>query len=353
MSKPGALALKDFGPVDWPDGKQRLAAIYTAAAGGRFTPTGPMPPWQIIEAFLKPVAQTLVEIHGRAVVHRAIRADNLYMVESGAAGLALGPCVTVPPGYEQPDIYEPLESATADPSGRGDGSPRHDMFALGMTVMGLLLGREPGAGLDTDEVMIRRFELGSLAAVIDLTMVPPEIADPLRGLLTDVAGERWTLKDLNFWLKGGKVDPPRAAPILLAVKPFTIAGNAVRCARSMSYMIGCAWAEGAKLLRGEELRRWLRHDAADATAANLIEEVLRERDPEDGGFDSDVLLATRAVMALDPQGPIRYHGLATDPYGLGPFLFEAQRTPEQLESAISLVDQGLLQKLVDARPAEW
>lgn len=352
LSKPGALALKDFGPIDWADGKQRLAVVYDAAPGGRFTPSGPMPPWQIIDAFLKPVSQALVEVHGRAVMHRAIRPDNLYLAELGSPMLALGPCVTVPPGYEQPDIYEPIETAAADPAGRSDGTPRHDMFALGMTVMGLMLGREPGAGIDRDDLMIRRIELGSLAAVIDPTMVPPEIADPLRGLLTDTAAERWTLKDLNFWLKGGKVDPPRIAPQVLAAKPFTIGGKQVRCARSLAYMIGRHWAEGAKALRSEELVRWLRQDAADATAASFVEQVLRQRDPEDGGFDNDVLLAARAVMALDPMGPIRYHGVATDPYGLGPFLFDATRTPEKVESAISMIDQGLPQKIVDMRPVD-
>src|SRR5258708_7820729 len=30
LSKPGAMTLKDFGPVDWPDGRQRLAVIYSA-----------------------------------------------------------------------------------------------------------------------------------------------------------------------------------------------------------------------------------------------------------------------------------------------------------------------------------
>src|SRR5262249_8657158 len=73
LTKAGTLQLKDFGAVDWPDGKQRLAAIYNASRGGRFSLTAPMPPWQIIDALFRPVAQALVEIHGRAVVHRAIR----------------------------------------------------------------------------------------------------------------------------------------------------------------------------------------------------------------------------------------------------------------------------------------
>src|SRR4051794_30050242 len=42
LSKQSLLPLCDFGPIDWSDGKQRLAALYTAPRGGRFTLAGPM-----------------------------------------------------------------------------------------------------------------------------------------------------------------------------------------------------------------------------------------------------------------------------------------------------------------------
>jgi eukaryotic-like serine/threonine-protein kinase len=350
LDKSGALPLRDFGPVDWADHRQRMAAIYPAAKGGRFALSGPLPAWQIIDAFWKSVLPALTEIHGRAVIHRAIRPDNLFIRDPGVPALVLGPCVAVPPGYDQPDIYEPLETASADLTGRGEGTPRHDMFALGMTAVAMLLGREPGAGVDKDDLMIRRIEMGSLAAVIDPENVPPEIADPLRGLLMDAPGERWTLKDLGLWLQGARISLPHLHPRSLAAKPLTIAGKQVRCARSLAHMIGRAWSEGAKLLRGEELRRWLRQEASDHAAAALVDHALQEPDPEGGGFDNDVLLAARAVIALDPQGPVRYCGLAVDPYGLGPFLFDAAKNREKMEVAVSLVDQGLLQKLIDRRP---
>jgi eukaryotic-like serine/threonine-protein kinase len=351
-SKPGAMMLKDFGPLDWPDGKQRLVAIYTAPRGGRVSLSTPMPAWQIIEALFRPAVDALTELHARAVTHRAIRPDNLYIREPGLPALALGPCVATPPGFDQPEVYEPLETAMADPSGRGDGTARHDLFALGMSAVALLLGREPGAGVDRDELMIRRIELGSLAAVVDPASLPPEIVDPLRGLLTDVPSERWLLKDLSTWLRGGRVDPPRIQTTQVAAKPFTIAGKAVRSTRSLAYMIGRAPDEAAKLLRGDELRGWMRNELGDNAGAQLLDMAVQERDPESGGFDSDVLLAARAVAALDPLGPVRYCGLAVDPLGLGPFLFDASRHKEKTEIAISMVDQGLPQKLLDRRPTD-
>src|SRR5262245_25914031 len=46
LSKVGMLGLAAFGAVDWPDGRQRLAIIYTAPAAGRFALSTPIPAFQ-------------------------------------------------------------------------------------------------------------------------------------------------------------------------------------------------------------------------------------------------------------------------------------------------------------------
>ena len=57
-------------------------------------------------------------------------------------------CVAAPPGFDQPEIYEPIETEMAEPAGRGPGGPKHDLFALGMTAVAMLLGfNETGINL--------------------------------------------------------------------------------------------------------------------------------------------------------------------------------------------------------------
>src|SRR5690349_14715306 len=118
VSGSGLVNLVATGPVDWPDGRQRMVALYAAPLGGRFALTGPYQPHQIIEILLKPATAALKEIHARGTTHRAIRPDNLFLKDASSQTLALGPSVVVPPGFGQPEIYEPLETASADPTGR-------------------------------------------------------------------------------------------------------------------------------------------------------------------------------------------------------------------------------------------
>ncbi len=349
FGRAGMLTLKDFGPIDWPDGRQRLAIIYTSPGGGRFTITTQHRPWQVVDALLRPIAAALGEIHAHGAVHRAIRPDNLFLRDAGVSTLTLGPCVATPPGFEQPDIYEPLETAMADPTGRGNGGPKHDMFALGMTALALLLGRQPGSEYDRDELMIRRIEMGSLPAVAPLHSLPREIVDALTGLTADDESERWTLADLQKWLSAGRPDQPRLAEPLRPVPPYTIGGKQVRSARALAYMLGRNWMEAVRQLRGDELHRWVHEHAPERMAPALLDQAMVDREPDAEAADADALTVTRAIMALDSEGPVRYRGLSVDPYGLGPFLFDAAATPEKRTIATAMLRHTLPQKAVDRR----
>lgn len=350
IAKPGLVPLIAFGPIDWPGGRQRLAAVYSAPLGGRFALTAPLAPYQIIDGLLKPATIALKEIHSRSVTHRGIRPDNLFLRAPGSSVLALGPSLAAPPGYAQPDIYEPLDTAPADPAGRGPGTSKHDMFALGMTALALLLGRQPGSEFDGDTLMIRRYERGSLSAVVDQRMLPRELIDALHGLTVDDERERWTVDDLHKWLSGGRPDVPRIYEERLALAPYTVGGRPVRTARALAYMLGRNWVEGARHLRNDDLRHWLRDYAPERTAAAMLEQAIGDRSPEATAEEADALLVSGAVAALDPEGPIRLRGIAVDPYGLGSFLFSALDHPERRAIASSLLRHNLPQRILDRRP---
>ena len=349
FGRAGMLGLKDFGPVDWVDGKQRLAVIYSAPGGGRFSLSTPHRAWNVVDALLRPAATALAEIHNHGTAHRAIRPDNLFLREPGSSGLTLGPCVAGPPGFDQPEIYEPIESAMADPAGRVPGGPKHDMFALGMTAVAMLLGRQPGRELDRDELMIRRIEMGSLAAVMAPHTIPREIVDALTGLTADDENDRWTLADLQKWLNAGRPDQPRLPEPLRVTMPYTIGGKQVRTARSLAYMLGRNWTEAARRLRDDSVGRWLRDHAPERTAGARLDQALTEGEPDADAADLDALHVCRAIMALDGEGPIRFRGVAVDPGGLGPWLHEAMAAPDRRALATSVLRYMLAPKLLDRR----
>jgi hypothetical protein len=345
----GMLTLKDFGPVDWSDGKQRLAVIYNTPGGGRFVLSTAHHAFQVIDALLRPAAAALAEIHNHGTTHRGIRPDNLFLRDASSAILTLGPSVAAPPGFDQPEIYEPLETAMAEPAARGAGGPRHDLFALGMTAVAMLLGRQPGAEFDRDELMIRRIEMGSLAAVMPPYSIPREIMDALTGLLADDETERWTLADLQKWLNAGRPEQPRLPDPVRITTPYSVGSKQVRTARSLAYMLGRNWTDAARHLRDNSISLWLRDYAPERTAGPRLDQALTEREPDAEAADADALQVCRAIMALDPEGPIRFRGAAVDPSGLGSWLYDAALSPDRRPVAAGVLRYMLAPKALDRR----
>ncbi len=349
FSRPGMLTLKDFGPVDWTDGKQRIAAIYNTPGGGRFSLSTPYRAFQVVDALLRPAASALTEIHSHGTTHRAIRPDNLFLRDTSSAILTLGPSVAGPPGFDQPEIYEPLETAMAEPVARSGGGPKHDLFALGMTAVAMLLGRQPGSEFDRDELMIRRIERGSLTAVIPPDSIPREITDALTGLVADDETDRWTVADLQKWLNAGRPDQPRLQYPPRVTVPYSIGGKQVRSARALGYMLGRNWTDAARHLRSDAVSLWLRDYAPERTAGPRLDQALTEREPDAEAADTDALQVCRAITALDPDGPIRFRGASIDPNGLGPWLYEAMQSPEKRPVAAGVLRYMLVPKALERR----
>ncbi len=63
------------------------------------------------------------------------------------------------------------------PAGRGDGSIADDVYALGVLLLTLALGRLPLAELDDTAILRRKLEQGSHGALVGDERLPPLIAD--------------------------------------------------------------------------------------------------------------------------------------------------------------------------------
>jgi hypothetical protein len=326
---PGMLKIADWGMVEWEQNKaRRFVVVIERPDGERVMPTldahqTPLSEDEIVRGLMTPMLSTLKELTMRGVAHRNIRPDNLFFTDSGRTTMVLGEGVSAPPAYDQPAIFETIESAMCDPIGRGNGTPGSDLYSLGVTILYLLLGRAPNVDKDVDKLIANKIEVGSYAALVGSYRVPLGLMEALRAMLSDDPKERWTVSDLDMWLSGRRLSPKQPKLPQRASRPFQFNGGDYFNARSLSTAFAKDYVEAAVVVRDKKLDSWLRRSLGDEPRADMLQNTVTSTASHITGRGGDERLVARACIALDPAAPIRYRGFGVSIDGIGPALTAA------------------------------
>jgi hypothetical protein len=319
---PGLLTPLAVGPATGAEGRNALFVVCPRPPGPALA-AGHAIPWteqELLQALLRPAAAALARLAALSVAHRAIRANNLFRAGPGEQ-VVLGCAWATPPALLQPAVYEPPYVAICHPSGRGEGSIADDVYALGVTMLILALGRVPLAGLDEAEIVRRKIDQGSFRALAGRERLPPMIADLVSGMLAEDPEHR-PPPALLADPAAARSRRVAARPHRRAQRPLELGGHEVWHARGLAHALATDTGGGAKPLRVGAVETWLRRGLGEATLAARIEEIVRQRLIDAAGEDAraDAMLTMRAVAALDPLAPLCWEGVCLWPDGIGPLL---------------------------------
>jgi len=207
------------------------------------------------------------------------------------------------------------------PMARGPGTMADDLYALGVTVLYLLLGGMPGRG-DDAALLNDKIDKGSFGALIGDTRLPLAVLEPVRGLLLDDPASRWSLEDLELWLAGRRLSPKQAQAPKRGSRPFPFKGRDLWTARSVAAALAARTGDANEAIENGELVHWIRRSLDDEILVGRVEEAERSARAGRGGPIEERRVA-RVAIALDPSAPIRYRGKAVMPAGIGNVLAEA------------------------------
>jgi hypothetical protein len=315
------LPLVDWGTVGWPPmGRNVVAVVYEQPLGGRVSDVlakagTRMTEHNITHEVIEPLVVMLRDLTDRGVPHRGIRPDNLFYMSEGRQRLVIGDCVTVPPGYDQPLACETIERGMAHQAGRGIGDFKDDFYALGVTLVFLLKGSGRVDELNSTEILRSKIAEGSYSTLAGRERIPLNLLEPLRGLLSDDASQRWGIDELNLWLDGRRLTPLQKKAAPKADRAFELAGVGHNNARSLAITLAGHPEAGARVIKDGSVETWVRRGLGDEELASAIGLAAQGV----GASDNDTLLA-RVCILLDPSAPIRYKGFSFMPDGFGPAL---------------------------------
>ena len=333
----------EWGVVDWPaTGRRHFAVVFDRPTGGRVVQSltqtiEPMHEDELIHHVLPPLVSSLREFFAMGATHRAIRPTNLFWRDAAHRTLSFGECISAPPAALQPIAYETIESGMAMPTGRGPGSAADDLYALGATIIFLLLGRSPVASVGDDQLLAEKIGRGSYFALLGGQRIGGAIIEALRGLLTDDPRERWNVQDLEMWLEGRRLSPKQPSLVKRAQRPYEFAGHSFLTARALAYAFSRDPPSAVRALKGQDFEIWIQRSLCDDDRSKMLATAMAEGN--DAGLTGhDERLVARVCVALDPAAPIRYKGFAAAIDGFGTALVSAFRgrgSLQQIAEAMS------------------
>jgi serine/threonine protein kinase len=321
----GTIPLYDWGYIFWEPAKTSVAVIiFEKPQGGKVSELiesgkARIGEYDIVQRVLTPIATAILHLSDAEIPHRAIRPDNLYFMDADMTDLVLGECVTTPPGYDQPPIFEGIERSMTPSYGRGLGDSTDDYYALGVTIVMILIGYNPMEKYSILDILATKIEKGSYAAVCGNARLPISVIEVLRGLLSDENEARWGPDQIDAWTNGRKQSPTQRQVEAKASAAYLFDKHSHISPRTLAYAFAANYEEAFRTLKSDEnFEIWLRRSLEDEDMADIYAGLMEHAVSMAGTptAEPDVVIS-RICMLLDPNGPIRYRKMAFMPDSLG------------------------------------
>jgi serine/threonine protein kinase len=350
VANPSLLHLIGSGIGKMPDhGINRFVFIYENALGKPIVETDQylavgMKSERVMEKIVTPMISVLKDLRDHDIVHGAIRATNMF--DGGKEHydhVVLGEGLSLPPSMSQPMIYEPVDRALAQPTGRGLGTNQDDLYSLGVTIAMLLRSKDPMKGKTDAEIIQNKMQYGTYSTLLGSDEhISSAMLELLRGLLHDDRNARWTLDEVLTWMDGRRLSPKQSAKKLRAARPMEFNGKTYSFPSALARDLFQRPSEAVQLIESGDLYQWIKRSLDDEMMLNRFDAAVSSAEEAGRGNGYWDRLLSRIVICLDPDGPIRYKNVSLTGEGISTALAEAFVTNQNLPIYAELFSGTLL-----------
>lgn len=214
LEKDDIIEVLDFGR--W---NGRFYEVTEFVEGGSLEELAPFSEEEIVSNILPQLLNGISYLHRNGIIHRDIKPANLFfrdreqrdvvIADFGISSLIRGEARLRFTTYGGTNVYMAPEAYTGDPSTREVILDRKaDYYSLGITLMHLLAGTHPFAGMSEQGIFFTKMQ----DRVEPPEQASPRMRDLLRGLTCQRVEERWGEEELRRWLDGEEVPVPERRP---------------------------------------------------------------------------------------------------------------------------------------------
>ncbi|HVO04100.1 MAG TPA: hypothetical protein VMT54_18025 [Candidatus Cybelea sp.] len=352
-----------YGIVDWPVRTaggaavwgRRPALVYAQPVGERLStadnqPLPRMNEQAITRYILKPAIQVLRELGHLGMAHRAIRPTNIFYAAGNSGEIVFGDCFSTVPGCHQPALFETIENGMANPMGRAAGSQADDLYALGVLLLLLHLGRNTLQGLSDEAVNSAKINFGTFSALVGGEKVSPTMAEMLRGLTSDKASDRWTLRNLDMWMLGQYFNPVLPSLPQRATRPIRFAGGEHMSRPAIANAMVYHWDDAVSFVDSGALESWLKRGFNDEKVGEPLAQIRALAFSYGASSGAKHRTVSRMVAFLGNSLPICYKSVRVHPAALGTMLASVIDNAPVRTEFVELLRGRLPQGWLDHQP---
>lgn len=337
------MKLVEFGIVTWlPEKSRNLALIYKLPYGKVFEGGKTSLDIRSSEKFKSTLINLLSAIEALKnynITHRAIRADNIYYANAEKTEIMLGDCCASFPAFYQPSAYETIENMLSIPEGRGNGSEKNDIYAIGALMMALYLGHEIVPEMSTPELLRIKLKKGSYQALLADDHIPNQISPVLRNLLNDNVENRLNYIQAYNLLDGKTGNYSSSTATDRPKRTISFNGEKFYNARDFAIAISNAPTEAYELVESGKLLDWIKNGLENEKLAGKIEKLLTTY-PE-GTTSTDIIISKICILLM-PDLPLKLNNLCLFPDGAPKAIFYALRNGMETKPFYELFSAELI-----------
>lgn len=287
---------------------------------------------KVMERVVAPLVKVLKDLRDNDIVHGAIRVTNIF--DGGKENydhVILGECLSLPPSMSQPMIYESVDRALAQPTGRGMGTNQDDLYSLGVTLAFMLRTKDPMKGKSDADILQNKMQYGTYTTLLDADEhLSNAMLELLRGLLQDDRNQRWNLDDVLNWMDGKRLSPKQSGKKLKAARAISFNGKSYTYPALLARDLFSRPQEAVQLVETGELYQWIKRSLDDEPMLLRYDAALHSAEEQGRGPAYWDRLISRIAICLDPEGPIRYKNISVTGEGIATALAEAVFTNKDL-----------------------
>lgn len=343
MDHPNIMKLVEYGSIKHPIKNIRtIALIYATPLGGKVLDSAAEIDYKSTPSKLKPVISGLLAaveaLRGYNITHRAIRPSNIFYKNKEKTEVVVGDCLAGFPAFYQPPAYETAESLMSMPAGRGNGTDKNDIYAVGASCISILLGKELLTDLTLPEILRLKLRKGTYFSLTREEKIPNQYVTIFKGLLSDDISSRWNFVQSYNYFEGKANSFANQATSEKPKRSLSINGEKCYTRAEVALALSTNQDEAFELIKNGKVSEWIKNGLEDEKIFTEIDKLVKQYSDAD---NREILIAKICIL-IDHHAPIRIQEISLFPDGSPKAIFYCIKNKIELKSFYDLFNSDLI-----------